>query len=139
MLLYDVRAEPGPAEIADALAARSMREDLRRYLIEDREQLIQAERQRRRRTDVEAWIRSAVDGPDEAPDKVDVELASVTTLAEGLSYWDTRRYVVVWEDEGWRLQDTILSNTGPGGDQPLTSQQRRDYLTGTGWRRIPPA
>ncbi|MCW2756021.1 MAG: hypothetical protein JWQ32_3432 [Marmoricola sp.] len=144
-ILTDVRPGLSGAEVVQSLASSSMPAATRAYLVQDLDDQHKMGLERHFDTGLDMWIRSMPEGPVSAPRRVTVELATnvAATLPGGapgaFHFWYRMRLVVIREDGRWRLDAWSGARSGPTSSAELTPAQRKDFLLGTGWRRIPPA
>ncbi|WP_148046197.1 hypothetical protein [Nocardioides marmoriginsengisoli] len=141
-LFTDSRPGFSAEQMLRLVAARAMPTELRSYLTLELDGLRKLGWGQHYDTSLEMWIRSAPHGDPGRPHRVDVEVfAHDATEATGSGSWSQLRFGVVRQDEEWRL---LESSGGPvrgddGEPADLTPAQRKKFLTGPGWRRIPPA
>ncbi|KQY58585.1 hypothetical protein ASD11_02705 [Aeromicrobium sp. Root495] len=135
----DVRPELADEAILDKIGAASLRDFVRRFIVQDKAQQRQIGTQRHVDTSVPMWLRSVAEGPQSRPRKVSVEVAA-NGVAPGIPYrtWFKTRVDVVWEQGRWKLADLSSSVVGPDSGKVMSAQERREYLTGEGWREIKP-
>lgn len=140
LLVTDVRHGLGGAEVMEAVAAASLPDEVHQYLVEDIDGQQAVGTERGVDTRLETWIRSRATGSEKEPDRLDVEIA-VNMVSERLDLhsWYRQRFDVAWEDGRWGLVGYADGSSGPDGSANLTAAERREFLPGPGWRRIPPA
>lgn len=95
---------------------------------------------RRWKTEEAMWIRSATEGPADAPSRVNVAIAGVLAIANS-DYvgWNKIRIDVVREAGSWRLIKLSAAPFRP--DDPAVNRATArlgDHLRGPGWREIAP-
>lgn len=135
----DVRPKLADEAILDDVGATSLKESVRRFIVQEKAQQRQIGTQRHLDTSVPMWLRSFALGPQSDPSKVSVEVAA-NGVAPGLDFrtWFKTRVDVVREHGRWKLADLSSSVVGPDSGKVMSAQERREYLTGGGWREIKP-
>lgn len=137
-VLTDVRDDRPGHDVIQAVASPSMDAGLRAFLIQDASAQRGLHSGRHFDTSLEMWIRSAVTGPASTPGRVDLEVAgNITTAAFDYHAWLLQRVDVVWEGDHWALIGYSSGGFGPHTRQNLTAAERKAFLTGSGWRRVP--
>ena len=135
-LLTDVRSDASPKDVVEVLFDPAVPEARRVYAyqqLNDQEQL-------GRTVDVrqEQWIRSSFDDVDR-PTTGQVEVAmSVPAPALQFTSWDTVLIDLKWSEGRWVVTNFGNGRSGPKDGKSLDTPQRRDFLEGAGWRRLPP-
>lgn len=129
---------PKPEVFIDAVTAPEFPAPKRDHLIDD----MKLQRQGTMRhfsSDSGGWLRSIVSGSQDAPHRVNVEVAGfLTSVPLDVESWYRTRYDVVWGKDGWRLIDFADGKFGPDDHPKMTKGETEDEW-GPGWREIPPA
>ncbi|MCX6406614.1 MAG: hypothetical protein NTV28_06830 [Propionibacteriales bacterium] len=133
----DVRPELNDEDIVDEFGARTIDPKVKTFIIEEKRGQRELGTGRKFDTSVPMWIRSLPDGPDEAPERVAVEIAG-NGVAPGLDFrtWLKIRVDVVRTSSGWRVESLSTATDGPMSVKVLDADERRSYLTGAGWREL---
>ena len=138
-LIADARVDAEPVDILDAIAADTLPDLERAYILQDL--TLQRELQWEKRLDFSdgGWIRSTATGPDAQPSRVDVELAGRTVLEtpEPLNSWDSTRCTTTWiQGQGWRLAGYLDGGSAGPLEATLPPEYLDDLLPGRGWRPL---
>ena len=133
----DVRPKLADEAILDEIGATSLKDSVRRFIVQEKALQRQIGTRRHLDTSVPMWLRSVADGPRSSPSKVSVEVAA-NGVAPGIPYrtWFKTRVDVVWEQGRWKLAALSSSVGGPDSVKVMSAQERRAYLTGEGWREL---
>lgn len=130
----NVATEEMLAQLVDPGADQAWKD----YLLQDRFTARQINLGRRFDTAETAWLRSSVVGGDDAPRRVNVELAGgvKTNLQEpGERLFMATRIDVVWKDDQWRVTHFANAIVGPLPVKP--GDRVRDALEPGAWRALP--
>lgn len=139
-LILDVRPELSGADVVRAIASPSLDPEVRAYLVDDVDGQQAVGTKRQIDTGLSTWIRSQSFGESTETPQVRVEIVcNVRSDPMRYSSWSGTRVDVTLEDGRWRV--VTYSEGGPvvTSGAELTRSERRHLLTGSGWRRIPPA
>jgi len=138
-VLTDARHGVSGNQVLAAIASEDLPGDVRRYLTHDVDTMQESGLERHLDPAAGVWIRSRLVGPEDAPTRVEVEIAGVV-VSERWSFrkWYRTRYDVAWEGGRWSLVGFSDGSFGPT-TAPLTPAERRDFLPGSGWRHVPPS
>lgn len=138
-VVTDVRHGVAGADVLARVGSPALPEGVRAYLINEIDSQQEAGTRRHLDTSLSLWIRSrAVTAGGSS--RLEVEVAGVL-VSDPMAFrkWHRDRYVVARDGARWSLVDYAGGGFGPSGSAELTPAQRRDFLPGKGWRRIPPA
>lgn len=138
--LIDRRTGNQVVDNLDRVASVELSGPARAFILEDAATQKRLGSQRTWRVDRGIWIRSqTIAGTQKAPRRLAVEIAA-PLVSEPLEYrgWYKTRIDVVREGHKWLISDFRAGDTGPFTDDELSAAERREWLTGAGWRRAEP-
>ncbi|MGJ9421903.1 hypothetical protein [Aeromicrobium sp. CF3.5] len=138
-LYIDARPDTDMEAVLSEVASAQMSPAIRNFIASDLQGQQTLGAERRWDATRSQWIRSSVRPASGQPDRVNVEIAAafVSDPFELYSWYKTR-IDVVWADGHWKVIDLSAGDFGPDTSEELTPEQRKDYLTGPGWRQISP-
>lgn len=139
-LLTDSRQRRSGVETLALVADSDLPEAVRAYLINEIDSAVAGGIGRHVDTTAGLWIRSRATGEPAEPTKLEVEIAAVRAskpLAH--SAWYRERFDVARHDDRWSLVDYSGGVFGPRGAVELSPEEHREFLSGDGWRFVPPA
>lgn len=108
-----------------------------RYTVQEKSLLRAGPIDRHYDPSVRMWIRSSATGPSAAPTRVEVEMAG-NVLAPQLDHsaWFKVRVDAVRVNGAWQASTLNSAVTGPDNVGDLSPAERRELLTGGGWRHL---
>lgn len=139
-LLLDVRSGISGERAVGAVASNSLAPAVRAYLVADIKNQLQLRTERALDTRRDIWLRSLPVGSADKPDVVKVEIVfDMVSAPLHFAHWMGHRYDVAREHGIWKLVGYSDASSGPMVGRNMTRSERLHFLTGPGWRRIPPA